>query len=237
MAGFLSTLRRIYLSLYNWTVFVGWQFHLPRPVHFLAHAVLFQVLYFAVKALREGGPTTVYGFVERPLQLAQTAAVMEILHGLVGLVRSPVSATLPQIGSRLFLTWGILWSFPETRAHILVSSLVISWSITEIIRYSFFGMKEAFGFAPSWFLWLRYSTFFILYPTGITSEVGLIYVALPYIKASEKYCIRMPNKWNFSFDYFSASILALAIYIPGIPHMYQYMLGQRRKALCKSKTA
>ena len=30
-----------------------------------------------------------------------------------GLVRSPISATLPQIGSRLFLTWGILWSFPE----------------------------------------------------------------------------------------------------------------------------
>ncbi|CAL9059419.1 unnamed protein product, partial [Musa banksii] len=200
MAGFLSTLRRIYLSLYNWTVFVGW----------------FQVLYFAVKALREGGPTTVYGFVERPLQLAQTAAVMEILHGLVGLVRSPISATLPQIGSRLFLTWGILWSFPETRAHILVTSLVISWSITEIIRYSFFGMKEAFGFAPSWLLWLRYSTFLILYPTGITSEVGLICVAVPYIKASEKYCIRMPNKWNFSFDYFSASILALAIYIPGM---------------------
>ncbi|CAL9211719.1 unnamed protein product, partial [Musa hybrid cultivar] len=250
MAGFLSTLRRIYLSLYNWTVFVGW----------------FQVLYFAVKALREGGPTTVYDSVERPLQLAQTAAVMEILHGLVGLVRSPVSATLPQIGSRLFLTWGVLWSFPETRTHVLVSSLVISWSITEIIRYSFFGMKEALGFAPSWLLWLRYSTFLILYPTGITSEVGLIYIALPYIKASEKYCIRMPNKWNFSFDYFYASILALAIYVPGMflcisvypsqtthrhklcfsdwikvstgsPHMYQYMLGQRKKALSKSKTA
>ncbi|KAE8786107.1 very-long-chain (3R)-3-hydroxyacyl-CoA dehydratase PASTICCINO 2 [Hordeum vulgare] len=38
---------------------------------------------------------------------------------------------LPQIGSCLFVTWGILWSFPETRTYILVSSLVISWSITE----------------------------------------------------------------------------------------------------------
>jgi hypothetical protein len=26
----------------------------------------------------------------------------------------------------------------------------------QIIRYSFFGFKEAFGFAPSWLLWLRY---------------------------------------------------------------------------------
>ncbi|XP_073362549.1 uncharacterized protein, partial [Aegilops tauschii subsp. strangulata] len=89
-------------------------------------------LYYAVDALLRSGHEDVYAAVERPLQLAQTAAVLEILHGLVGLVRSPVSATLPQIGSRLFVTWGILWSFPETRTHILVSSLVISCSITEV---------------------------------------------------------------------------------------------------------
>ncbi|KAE8706310.1 Very-long-chain (3R)-3-hydroxyacyl-CoA dehydratase PASTICCINO 2 [Hibiscus syriacus] len=82
-----------------------------------------------------------------------------------------------------------------------------------IIRYSFFGLKEAFGSAPSWHLWLRYSTFLVLYPTGISSEVGLIYFALPYIKASEKYCIRMPNKWNLSFDYFYAAVIALGIYV------------------------
>uniref|UniRef100_A0A453DZF6 Very-long-chain (3R)-3-hydroxyacyl-CoA dehydratase n=1 Tax=Aegilops tauschii subsp. strangulata TaxID=200361 RepID=A0A453DZF6_AEGTS len=96
----------------------------------------------------------------------------------------------------------------------------------QIIRYSFFGLKETLGFAPSWLLWLRlvlfllqaghhlikfrgnllpfqkldlkselhsfvvallicrYSTFMILYPTGILSEVGLIYIALPYIKVT-----------------------------------------------------
>ncbi|KAM0953556.1 putative very-long-chain (3R)-3-hydroxyacyl-CoA dehydratase [Dioscorea sansibarensis] len=219
MAGFLSVLKRIYLSLYNWAIFFGWA----------------QVLYFAVKTLRGSGYQAVYDAVEKPLQLAQTAAVLEIFHGLVGLVRSPVSATLPQIGSRLYLTWGILYSFPEIRTHFLVSSLVISWSITEIIRYSFFGMRETIGFAPSWLLWLRYSTFLILYPSGISSEVGLIYIALPFIKASEKYCIRMPNKWNFSFDYFYAAILVLLTYVPGSPHMYGYMVGQRKKALSKSK--
>ncbi|XVE83065.1 hypothetical protein DITRI_Ditri16bG0057000 [Diplodiscus trichospermus] len=219
MASFLTGLRRLYLSIYNWTVFIGW----------------FQVLFLTLKTLRESGHEHVYNAVEKPLLLAQSAAVLEILHGLTGLVRSPVSSTLPQIGSRLYLTWGILWSFPEIRTHILVTSLVISWSITEIIRYSFFGMKEAFGFAPSWHLWLRYSTFLVLYPTGISSEVGLIYFALPFIKASEKYCIRMPNKWNFSFDYFYAAILALGIYVPGSPHLYRYMLGQRKRALSKSK--
>ncbi|KAF9678193.1 hypothetical protein SADUNF_Sadunf07G0009600 [Salix dunnii] len=213
-----------------------------------------QVLFLAVKTLKDSGHEHVYNAVEKPLQLAQTAAVLEILHGLVGgypfsfsfsfvfvyyyhalgvfkicllscndegLVRSPITATLPQIGSRLYLTWVILHSVPEIRSHFLVTSLVISWSITEAsimsksIRYSFFGMKEVLGFAPSWLMWLRYSTFLLLYPTGISSEVGLIYFALPYIKESDKYCIRMPNKWNFSFDNFYAAILALGIYIPG----------------------
>lgn len=216
---FFSLLRRLYLTIYNWVVFFGWA----------------QVLFFALSTLKESGHQHVYRAVERPLQLAQTAAVLEIFHGLVGLVRSPITATLPQIGSRLFVTWGILWSFPEVQTHVLVSSLVISWSITEIIRYSFFGVKELLGFAPAWLLWLRYSTFLLLYPTGITSEVGLIYIALPYIKESAKYCLRMPNKWNFSFDYFYAALLVIAFYVPGSPHMYQYMLGQRKRALSKSK--
>ncbi|GMN33978.1 hypothetical protein TIFTF001_004449 [Ficus carica] len=236
MVASCSLPKRVYLTLYNWVVLSGWV----------------QVLYWAVRTLKESGHEGVYDAVERPLLLAQSAAVLEILHGLVGLVRSPITATLPQIGSRLYVTWGILWSFPETRNHMLVSSLVISWSITEakfreritpvvstffayIIRYSFFGMKEALGSAPSWLMWLRYSTFLVLYPTGIASEVGLIYVALPYIQKSEKYCIRMPNKWNFSFDYFYAALLALGIYVPGGPHMYSYMIGQRKRALSKSK--
>ncbi|CAD6232714.1 unnamed protein product [Miscanthus lutarioriparius] len=212
MAGVGSALRRLYLSVYNWVVFFGWA----------------QVLYYAVLTLRESGHKAVYAAVEKPLQFAQTAAVMELMKSgsiLIEMITAvkfeyykqnclvvldsswtrrvgevSVSATLPQIGSRLFLTWGVLWSFPETQSHLLVTTLVISWSITEIIRYSFFGMKEAFGFAPSWLLWL--------------SEVGLIYIALPYMKASEKYCLRMPNKWNFSYDYFYTSILALLIYVP-----------------------
>lgn len=219
MAGFFSLLRRVYLSVYNWAVFFGWT----------------QVLFLAVKTLSEDGYEHVYDAVEKPLLLAQSAAILEIIHSLVGLVRSPISATLPQILSRLFLAWGILYSYPEVRTHMLVSSLVLSWSITEIIRYSFFGVKEAFGFTPSSLLWLRYSTFLLLYPAGISSEVGLAYLALPYVKASENFCVRMPNKWNFSFDYYYACILSILLYVPGSPHMYTYMLGQRKRVLSKSK--
>lgn len=219
MAGFLSLLKRLYLAIYNWVVFLGW----------------FQVLYYALQTLRTSGYESVYAAVEKPLQFAQTAAVLEIFNGLVGIVRSPVSATLPQIGSRLYVTWAVLYSFPETRTSPLVTSLVLSWSITELIRYSFFGMREAFGISPSWLQWLRYSTFYIMYPTGISSEVGLIIASLPYVKASEKYCLRMPNKLNFAFDNYFASLATLATYVPGSPYMYTYMIGQRSKALAKAK--
>ncbi|KAL5647225.1 hypothetical protein ACJX0J_041580, partial [Zea mays] len=45
--------------------------------------------------------------------VVEAAAVRADNNHLGGLVRYPVSATLPQIGSRLFLTWGVFWSFPE----------------------------------------------------------------------------------------------------------------------------
>lgn len=77
----------------------------------------------------------------------------------------------------------------------------------------------------------------ILYPTGIFSEVSLIYIALPYMKVSERYFLKMPNKWNFSFDYFYTCVIAIGVYIPGGPHMFTYMLAQRKKALSKAKTA
>uniref|UniRef100_A0A0D3EJM8 Very-long-chain (3R)-3-hydroxyacyl-CoA dehydratase n=1 Tax=Oryza barthii TaxID=65489 RepID=A0A0D3EJM8_9ORYZ len=144
--------------------------------------------------------------------------VAQILHGLVGLVRSPVSSTLPQITGRLFITWGILWSFPE------------------VTRYSFYGMKESFGFTPSWLLWLRYSTFIVCFPVGMVSEVGLVYIVVPFMKASEKYCLRMPNKWNFSIKYFYASVFFMVLYAPVYLHLFHYLIVQRKKALAKSKT-
>uniref|UniRef100_A0A804QKE1 Very-long-chain (3R)-3-hydroxyacyl-CoA dehydratase n=1 Tax=Zea mays TaxID=4577 RepID=A0A804QKE1_MAIZE len=134
-----SAVRRLYLSVYNWVSFFGW----------------LQVLYHVTLALLGSGHQAVYAAVKLPLLFSQTAALAEILHSITGLVRSPISATLPQVGARIFVTWCIVWSFPETQSHVLVTSLVLSWSITEVIRYPFFGLREAFGITPSWLLWLR----------------------------------------------------------------------------------
>ncbi|KAL2622422.1 hypothetical protein R1flu_002627 [Riccia fluitans] len=219
MAGAGSTLRWLYLSVYNVVLFFGWS----------------QILYLAINALSSGGTKSVYAAIEKPLQIWQTAALFEIFNSIVGIVRSPVMATLPQISSRIYVTWGILYSFPETQEHWLVTSLILSWAVTEVIRYFFFALKETFGVTPPLLTLIRYSTFFVLYPTGIFSEAGLVYVALPFMKGSDLYSLRMPNKINFGFDFYYMSLLALGLYIPGGPYMYTHMISQRKKALSKQK--
>ncbi|CAB89395.1 putative protein phosphatase [Arabidopsis thaliana] len=190
MAGFLSVVRRVYLTLYNWIVFAGWQ-----------------VLYLAITTLKETGYENVYDAIEKPLQLAQTAAVLEI--SCFCNSATDRFKAISHLGHPIQFSRGPISFSCYVAGHKLV------YHRAQIIRYSFFGFKEALGFAPSWHLWLRYSSFLLLYPTGITSEVGLIYLALPHIKTSEMYSVRMPNILNFSFDFFYATILVLAIYVPG----------------------
>lgn len=59
--------------------------------------------------------------------------------------------------------------------------MVLSWSITEVIRYTFYALNLV-GLEPYPLLWLRYTTFWLLYPTGAASEAFLIFSTLPDLK-------------------------------------------------------
>ncbi len=59
------------------------------------------------------------------IKYVQTAAVLEILHALLGFVRSPISRTLPQVASRLAIVWFAmdpLYTLPDVQVFS-VSSL------------------------------------------------------------------------------------------------------------------
>lgn len=56
--------------------------------------------------------------------------------------------------------------------------MVLSWSITEVIRYEFYACN-LLGSEPYPLLWLRYTTFYVLYPTGAGSEAALVFSTLP----------------------------------------------------------
>lgn len=74
---------------------------------------------------------------------------------------------------------------------------------------------QELGMSPYPLLWLRYTTFIPLYPLGVASEMTMVALALPHIRKSQMWSIRMPNAFNFAFDYFLFCLLAVVIYIPG----------------------
>lgn len=81
-----------------------------------------------------------------------------------------------QVSSRFLLVWAIVDSFPFLASSPVYSSMLVAWSVTEVIRYSYFALSLS-GWQPAALTWLRYNTFFVLYPVGILSECSLVYMA------------------------------------------------------------
>ena len=96
----------------------------------------------------------------------------------LGLVRSPVSTTVMQVSSRLLLVWAVVDRYPQdTAPSVFYSTMLLAWSVTEVIRYSYFVFNLQSGGVPGFLTWLRYNTFYVLYPVGIASECALIWKA------------------------------------------------------------
>lgn len=149
----------------------------------------------------------------------QTLAVLEVVHSILGLVRSPIMTTVMQISSRLLLTWGVVDLFPDCAQSLAFSTMVLAWSVTEVIRYSYYALNiRNNGYVPKFLTWLRYNTFFVLYPLGAGSEMFLAFKSLK--EAQQWYPM-----------YATALRVILAIYIPGFYVMYTHMIKQRRRVM------
>ncbi|XP_075008962.1 very-long-chain (3R)-3-hydroxyacyl-CoA dehydratase 2 isoform X2 [Calonectris borealis] len=168
--------------------------------------------------------------------VVMTAGWLVIAVGLVraylakGIVPSSVVLTAFQVMSRVFLTWAVTHSVKEVQTEDSVLLFVMAWTITEIIRYSFYTFS-LLNHLPYLIKWARYTLFIVLYPMGVSGELLTIYAALPFVRQSGLYSISLPNKYNFSFDYYTFLILVMISYIPIFPQLYFHMLHQRRKVL------
>ncbi|KAK9455110.1 tyrosine phosphatase-like protein [Dipodascopsis uninucleata] len=197
-----SRLTTVYLFLYNSISAFFWL------AVFMRVALILPVL----------GPSYISGGVEVFSRWVQTAAILEVFHSIFGIVRSPIFTTLMQITSRLLLVWGVVYLFPTSGALTLAySTMLISWSITEVIRYSYYAYNLNSA-VPSWLIWLRYNTFFVLYPTGVASELLVIYASLDDAK-------------SMSPLYSLVLKAVFLIYIPGFYMLFTHMMKQRRRIL------
>lgn len=94
------------------------------------------------------------------------------------MVRAGFATTIMQVASRVVIVWGIVERFPAvTTPSMAYTTMLLAWSITETIRYSYFTGKIAYKEVSGVVKWLRYNTFVVLYPLGIASEVWLIILA------------------------------------------------------------
>ena len=109
-----------------------------------------------------------------------------------------------QVASRFLLVWIIVHFFPSVAEdNFAYTTMLIAWSTTEVIRYSYFALNLQNGRVPEWLTWLRYNTFFVLYPMGIGSECWLVWSSMG--KARERFGdMAVWGLW-----------VVLAIYVPG----------------------
>jgi len=217
-----SSSKSTYLLAYNGVSFILWSIVTLRAIVLIPALASHDKLYGLYEALFN------------LLRATQTIALLEVAHAALGLVRASPVTTAMQVASRIMLVWGILTPFPEivmtsnafgrhqagtTGGPVALAGCHLAWGVTEMIRYGFFVWKEGVSDAiPGWLMWLRYNTFFVLYPIGISSECVLMYLALEPAQDME-----------IGYDWLLKAVLA--IYVPGSYILYTHMMAQRRKTM------
>jgi very-long-chain (3R)-3-hydroxyacyl-CoA dehydratase len=232
-------LNKAYLSLYNLFGLAGWGY----------------ILFVVTGLAAEGRLKQLWQEHEWTVKIVQGAAVLEIAHAGLGLVRSPMSRTFIQVFSRLAIVWGAhdpLYKYPftpfpkpkgceltlesgpectEERNQMVIAATLVTWSIAELIRYSFYLFNTIDPkIVPFPIVWLRYTGFIVLYPIGVAGEMISAYLTLPLIRKGmcpsfEGLMTECPAGFE-TFLYFF-----LFQYLWGLPLLYTTMLGERKKRL------
>ena len=172
--------------------------------------------------------TTTYDVVGHIVAIVQTAAALEVVHAFTGLVKSSLPTVVMQVYSRLFLVWAITQKYEQVclelltftaHAHVptlqsshnaLYSTMILAWSITEVIRYTFYVHSLTRGVVPGVLVYLRYTTFYVLYPLGASSEAWLILSSLPTTNPLQGLKDGSWNAWDYSRG------VMLLVWCPGV---------------------
>lgn len=79
--------------------------------------------------------------------------------------------------SRVWTLWAVIDTSASAQTSFFCVLACTSWGLVEVPRYLFYALN-LLDAVPYPLFWLRYSLFAILYPTGITGELGCMYQAV-----------------------------------------------------------
>ncbi|GAM28543.1 hypothetical protein SAMD00019534_117190 [Acytostelium subglobosum LB1] len=158
----------------------------------------------------------------------QVFAFLEILHVVLGIVKSSLAPTLAQVlGRNHVLLVGLLYC-PTVQFHWGVPLMVFFWGISELIRFPYY-IAQAYNECPPFLTWLRYNAFIVLYPIGFAAENILWYEMLPIMLEDRIHFLDMPNWFNFSFNYYYFALIWITLTFLLFPKQYLYMFSLRKK--------
>lgn len=215
----ISIAVRRYLLAYNALQTIGWSHCLYR---------LFDYYLLQDEAYRAKFP--LWDCMKLIIGLYQNLAFLEIIHAFCGWVKSNPIITTFQVFSRIIVLMLVVAATPTAELSPGLPLAFFAWSITEIIRYSYYALNLV-QLLPTILVYLRYTTFIVLYPIGVTGELLCFWWAQDYASKVTIWTLQMPNRFNLTFSYYAFLWIIMLLYIPLFPRLYMHMFNQRRKVL------
>lgn len=162
-------------------------------------------------------PEDVFALTYKWTTAIQCLAVVEIVNSATGVVRSPLLTTTMQVASRLLVVLGVWTLLPYAEGNYSYAYLTVhlAWCVTEVVRYYYYALHLV-GQVPPALEWVRYNLFLVAYPLGISSEVYMVYYALPEAQRLSPY-------------YALFLLVVIVAYVPGTVVLFGHMLKQRSK--------
>ncbi|EGO00067.1 hypothetical protein SERLA73DRAFT_88900 [Serpula lacrymans var. lacrymans S7.3] len=202
--------------------------HTNTPSVYLADSLLYSIPKALHPRIRTACAATF-----RWVAPVQTLAVLEVVHALFGLVRSPLVTTGMQVASRLILVWGVAGVVESTHTNPFYTTMLFAWCLTEVPRYTFYALSllppslvPSSTWPPYFLLYIRYTTFYVLYPLGAGSEAFIMLASVPDW-AKQGWKLWTLGDWTRAILFF--------VWWPSLYVLYTHMMKQRRRILGAGK--
>lgn len=128
-----------------------------------------------------------YKNVEIPFKFIQSVMLLEIVHNLIGLVRSPLFTCVMQYTSHFMLLWGVIAISKEVQSCGGLKVMLLSWSSIETVRYLYYIIHIFTTKIPKILLLLRYNLSFFTIPVGVVGEMWCMIKALKIVRDTKVY--------------------------------------------------
>ncbi|KAL8606724.1 hypothetical protein ACOMHN_018758 [Nucella lapillus] len=161
------------------------------------------------------------------LMICQVAAFLEVLHPMLGLVRTGVVAPLAQVLGRNFILFGLILQEPRLQDRPVVFFLFVVWSAIEVVRYPFYTLQSA-GWELKLVTWLRYTMWVPLYPLGMLLEGTVVFMSVPLFEETGFFSFDLPNSANMAF-YFPYLLSGYPLILAGVGYLLLRHMYQLRK--------